>query len=198
MSMDGASWARSIAATVFRVCLATGLLIAFYATAPLEARPEGRTLFQLVVSLLVLGLVVTWQIVSVARSPYPRLRGVEVVATSVPLLIVIFASLYFVTGRADQGSFTEPLSRFDAVYFTVTVFATVGFGDIAARSDAARVAVTIQMISNMVLIGVIAKVLLGTVQQRRRALSSAATQQLGAETDAAQQNGGAGTTVVDR
>lgn len=196
--MDRASWRRSIATTVFRVCLATGLLIAFYATAPLEARPEGRTLLQMVLSLLVLGLVVTWQIVSVARSPYPRLRGVEVVATSVPMLIVIFSSVYFVTGRADPASFTETLSRFDAVYFTVTVFATVGFGDIAARSEVARVAVTVQMISNMVLIGVIAKVLLGTVQQRRRALTSAARQQLGAETGAAQQNGGAGSTVADR
>jgi hypothetical protein len=32
--------------------------------------------------------------------------------------------------RASAASFTEPLTRTDALYFSVTVFSTVGFGDI--------------------------------------------------------------------
>ena len=36
----------------------------------------------------------------------------------------------------------------DSLYFSVTVFATVGFGDISAVSDAARVVVTIRMITD--------------------------------------------------
>jgi hypothetical protein len=62
------------------------------------------------------------------------------------------------------------LTRFDAVYFTVTVLATVGFGDIAAVTQTARILVTIQMLADLVLIGFVAKVLLGAAQQRRQVL----------------------------
>jgi hypothetical protein len=76
--------------------------------------------------------------------------------------------------QAVGGSFSEGLSRIDAVYLTVTIFATVGFGDIVPTTEASRVVVTVQMVVNMALIGVVAKVLLGTVQQRRAALGAGA------------------------
>lgn len=65
------------------------------------------------------------------------------------------------------------MTRVDALYFTVTVFATVGFGDLAAVAEPARVVVTVQMLADLVLIGVIVKVLAGAAQQRRRALLTA-------------------------
>jgi voltage-gated potassium channel len=37
------------------------------------------------------------------------------------------------------------MTHTDALYFTVTVFATVGFGDITARTDTARLLVTVQI-----------------------------------------------------
>ena len=42
----------------------------------------------------------------------------------------------------SAGNFSEPLTRTDALYFTVTVFSTVGFGDITAKTEAARLVVT--------------------------------------------------------
>ena len=45
------------------------------------------------------------------------------------------------------ASFTEPLTRADALYFTVTVFSTVGFGDITAKSETARVVLIVQMLA---------------------------------------------------
>ena len=53
---------------------------------------------------------------------------------------------------------------------TVTVFATVGFGDIVATSQIAWMLVTAEVVADLVLIGLIAKVLLGAVQRRRRDL----------------------------
>jgi hypothetical protein len=47
--------------------------------------------------------------------------------------------------------FAGPLTRTDALYFTVTVFPTVGFGDITARSETARIVVTGQMIADLVI-----------------------------------------------
>ena len=52
----------------------------------------------------------------------------------VPLFLLLFASTYFLMERASAASFTQPLTRTDALYFTVTVFSTVGFGDISPKS----------------------------------------------------------------
>jgi hypothetical protein len=56
------------------------------------------------------------------------------------------------------------MSRVGALYFTVTVFATVGFGDIVPVTDAARIVVMVQMVGDLVLVGVGVRVLLGAVQ----------------------------------
>jgi hypothetical protein len=44
------------------------------------------------------------------------------------------------------------------------VFATVGFGDITAVSSAARAVTTIQMLGDLVVVGLVAKTLIGAVQ----------------------------------
>ena len=55
----------------------------------------------------------------------------------VPLFILMFATAYYVMGRAESEAFTEALSRTDALYFTVAVFATVGFGDMSPQAETA-------------------------------------------------------------
>jgi voltage-gated potassium channel len=161
---------RRLAGSLIRTGLVLAVLIGAYALAPLGSRPEGTVAAQLVLWLLASFVVVAWQVRAVSRSSYPGLRAIGAIAVSVPLFVLVFASAYFVSGRIDAGSFNEPLSRLDAVYFATTVFATVGFGDIVARTDAARILVTLQMLLDLVLIGVIAKVLFGAVQRRRQDL----------------------------
>jgi heme/copper-type cytochrome/quinol oxidase subunit 2 len=51
------------------------------------------------VTMLVIGLVVfiglvAFQVRSIIRSPFPGLRAVEALATSVPLFLLLFASTY--------------------------------------------------------------------------------------------------------
>ena len=84
-----------------------------------------------------------------------------------PLFLLLFASTYFVMERASPASFTQPLTRTDALYFTVTVFSTVGFGDITAKSETARVVLIIQMLADLALLGAGIRVLLGAVQRGR-------------------------------
>jgi subtilase family serine protease len=69
------------------------------------------------------------------------------------------------------------MDKVDALYFTVTVFSTVGFGDITAKTDLARTLVTIQMLFNLVVVGLIAKVILGAVNvgQKKRSAEHQAT-----------------------
>jgi hypothetical protein len=65
-------------------------------------------------------------------------------------------------------SFTQPLTRTDALYFSVTAFSTVGFGDITARSEAARVVLIVQMLGDLALLGAGARVLLEAVSRGRQ------------------------------
>ena len=156
--------------SVLRVALTSGALLAVYAAVPIGQRPTARVAVLLCLALLLLGVVLGWQIRAVSRSPYQTLRGVEAVAVSVPLLVLTFATTYLGADFADPAAFTESLNRVDAVYFAVTVFTTVGFGDIVPRSETARLLVTLQMVVDLVMVGLIAKVLVGAVRLRRNAL----------------------------
>jgi len=96
--------------------------------------------------------------------------AVEALATSIPLFLLLFAATYLVLSTASTGNFNEHLTHSRALYFTVTVFSTAGFGDLKAESDAARLVITAQMIADLVILGVALKVVVGAVkrgQQRR-------------------------------
>jgi uncharacterized protein with GYD domain len=66
--------------------------------------------------------------------------------------------------QANVDTFNEPLTRLDSAYFTVTVFATVGFGDIVAVTQAGRAVALVQMISDLAIIGIVARIVLRAVQ----------------------------------
>ena len=70
-------------------------------------------------------------------------------------------------GPEPLGSRVADLAD-DTLYFTVTVFATVGFGDISPASQAARLLVMLQMILNLLVLGVGIQVFLGAVQRSRQ------------------------------
>jgi hypothetical protein len=162
-----ASWPRLKAA--LRPVLICAALLVVYFGAPLGRR-NPSTAILLVLGLAVLVALVVWQVRAVAVSPYPRLRAIEVIATVVPFFLVLFASVYVVMSNADTAAFSEPLGRTDALYFTVTTFTTVGFGDIVARTESARIVVTLQMVGGLVIVGLVARVVLGAMQRGLRRL----------------------------
>jgi voltage-gated potassium channel len=154
-------------ASVVRILVVTGTLLAVYASAPLDQRPVGSIAARLALSLVALVAVLVWQIRSVRRSPYPTLRGVETVAVGVPVLVLTFAAAYYATAQVGANNFHQTLGRVDAAYFAVTVLTTVGFGDIAPHSETARLLVTSQMLVDLAFGGLVAKVLVGAVRRRR-------------------------------
>jgi hypothetical protein len=105
-----------------------------------------------------------YQVRLIVRSPYPRLTAITALAVSVPLFVLSFSTVYYLMERTASSSFTEAMTRLDALYFTVTVLSTVGFGDIAARSEVARAVTTVQMVGDLVLVGLVIRVLLNAVQ----------------------------------
>ena len=156
---------RLIVWAVLRGVVVTTALVVLYYLLPLDRPWETGTALRLLAGLLVFAGVTVWQVRAIASSRYPRLRAAEALGLIVPLYLLLFASTYFVMERASAANLTEPLTRTDALYFSVTVFTTVGFGDIAAKSETARVVLIVQMLADLALLGAGARVLLGAVRR---------------------------------
>ncbi|MEV6118530.1 ion channel [Streptomyces sp. NPDC052109] len=145
------------------VGLAAGLVTAYYLL-PLDWHGGGVTALILAGGLLAAGLFFWWEVRLIMRSASPRLKAVEALAATVALYLVLFASGYYLLEHAVPGSFSEHLRRTDALYFTLTTFTTVGFGDITAVSEPARVLVMCQMACSLLLVGLAARVLSAAVR----------------------------------
>ena len=161
---------RLIIGALLRGLVVTTVLVVLYYLLPLDRPLDTGTVVRLLIGLLVFAGLTAWQVKAIASSRYPGLRAAEALGLIIPLYLLLFASTYFLMERASAANFTQPLSRTDALYFSVTVFTTVGFGDIAAKSETARVLLIIQMLADLALLGAGARVLLGAVhrgQQRR-------------------------------
>ena len=150
-----------------RSALVAAVLVVLYYVLPLDRPWDSDTAVRLLIGLLVFAGVVVWGIRFIAGSRYPGVRAAEALAFILPFFLLLFASTYFVMERNSAASFTQPLTRTDALYFTVTVFSTVGFGDITAKSEAARVVLIVQMLADLVFLGAVLRVLLGAVQRGR-------------------------------
>ena len=151
--------------------------MAIYYLLPLDRSSTWAAVTMLAIGLVAFIGLVAVQIRSIVTSPFPGLRAVEALGTSLPLFLLLFASTYVVMDTISASSFSEPLARTDALYFTVTVFTTVGFGDITAKTEAARLVVTGQMITDLVVIGIGVRVIVAAVrrgQQQRPAGAGAA------------------------
>ncbi|MFB7650357.1 MULTISPECIES: potassium channel family protein [unclassified Streptomyces] len=155
---------RATAVALARAAAVTTGLFAAYYLLPLDERPSAATWAAFVCGLVAVVLVFLWEIRAILRSPHPRLRAAEALAATAVLFLVLFAAFYYLLERASPGTFSEALTKTDSLYFTLTTFATVGYGDIVARSQTGRLVVMIQMAGGLLLVGVAARVLVGAVQ----------------------------------
>jgi len=146
--------------------LSVSLILAYYLL-PLQPG-TGAALTWLVGGLTLVVVVIATQLRAILSAKYPWLRTITVLAVGTPLLIVAFAATYYLMAASDPASFSQPLDRTAALYFTVTVLATVGFGDIVPVTAIARVAVMVQMVLDVAFIGLAAKVLFGAADRGLR------------------------------
>jgi len=155
---------------VLRAAGQVAALVAIYYLLPLDHESTPAAVTILIIGLVGFIALVTYHVRSIMRSPFPQLRAIEALATNVPLFLLLFAATYVVLAAISASNFGEHLSHTDGLYFAVTVFSTVGFGDITAKTQTARLLVTGQMIADLIILGLAIKVIVGAVkrgQQRR-------------------------------
>jgi hypothetical protein len=149
------------------LAIAVGL-VALYYLLPLDSLSRMPLVVTFVGALLILTAVTAWQVRAVLVSPNPAIRAIEGVASSAPLFLLLFAATYYTMDRSSADSFNaRAFTRTDSLYFTTTVFSTVGFGDITPTSQIARIVVTLQMVLDLIVLGLGVRVFVGAVRMGR-------------------------------
>jgi len=164
---------RLIGLGLLRALATTVVLVALYYLLPLDRIKNVPVV--LAAGLAILAAVTAWQLRTVLKGRHPGVRAVEALATTLPLFLLLFAWAYFTMANSSPDNFsTHPLTRTDTLYFTVTVFSTVGFGDITAASHSAWLIVTAQMLLDLLALGLVVRAFAGAVQLARQQAAPAA------------------------
>ena len=146
---------RLLALALLRALLTAIILVALYYLLPVDEDLRFSSVLRMVMGLALFVAVLIWQIRKVVTSRYPGIRAIEALAVTVPLFLLLFAATYYLMSVHGSGTFSQDdLTRTDTLYFAVTIFSTVGFGDISATSQSARLVVTFQMLLDLVILGV--------------------------------------------
>jgi len=150
------------------LALAWIVLIIVYYVVPagvVPARHSGADAFlHLGAGIALFAAILAWQARRIVGAELPELRAIQALGVVIPLFLVLFASFYLSLSNSSPVTFTQQLDHTRAIYFTITVFSTVGFGDITPRTDLARIIVSAQMLLDLVIIGAVVRMLLNAAQ----------------------------------
>jgi voltage-gated potassium channel len=169
---------------LLRVTITITLLIGAYYYIPTRGDGGDSDLPWLLLELAVFAIIVAIQVPAIVQAKYPRLRAVESLAVTVPLFLLIFSRIYLSNSLVNVNAFTQPLDHTTALYFTVTVFATVGFGDIVAQTNGMKLLVTVQMLLNLAVLGLVIRLVASAAERGvARRDASAATSESSPDAD---------------
>jgi hypothetical protein len=144
-----------------RLAVVVALLVGAYYLVPVAGPATAGTAVRSAVTVVVLG-VAAWfvgrEVLRSARSASPADRlGRLLLALVVGVLV--FALADYVVARTGEGQFVGLETRTDALYFSLTTLGTVGFGDVHAAGQLARVIVSLQMIFDFAVLATAAQIL---------------------------------------
>jgi voltage-gated potassium channel len=148
------------------VVLSWVLLIGAFYVVPIGHESGLRTFVRLGADVAVVAAVFAWQIRRISVAALPELRAIEALGIVIALFLVLFSGIYLALSHQSPFTFTQRLDQTRALYFTISVFSTVGFGDITPRTDAARLVVSAQMLLDLAIIGAVVRLIFNAARSR--------------------------------
>lgn len=143
-----------------------GLIVAYYAL-PTDFSSDAPFVIGLVCTVLAV-IVLGWTIAAQVKR---QVRGGTDVRLQTLLILIEMAAVVFALGfywleRARPGEIAGLQTKTDSLYFTVTTMATVGYGDVHAAGQIARVLVLVQIAFNVVFVGSLVRILSRQAKKR--------------------------------
>ncbi len=148
-----------------RLILPVGVLLAYFLV-PVDAQnaPAGVLIGAVIA---VVGLAgVAWVVADEVQRAERRLRPVHLLL-ALELVVVIFALVYFVLATRSPVEFSGLHTRLDALYFSLTTVATVGYGDVSAAGQLARLIVSVQLVFNLAFVAALVGLFQGSLRDGR-------------------------------
>ena len=157
---DHAFTGTEMVRTIGLATLCVAVPLTMYYTLPISPHPREAVWLRLAIVVVVFGVVLVHEVKAIAQHGNRIHRAVIALAVLVPLFVVMFSALYLITSQSNPSAFGTAMTRTQALYFTVVVLSTVGFGDITPKTDPARLLTTVQIVCDLLLIGVVFRLIL--------------------------------------
>ena len=164
--LDRGARRRALVRTGVTIVAAIALLLAALYLLPFNHLSSGRSVLRLAAVVALVSAVFILQVRRISKAALPELRAVEALGIVIGVFLVGFSIIYLSMSRSNVGTFTQPLDPTRALYFTISVFSTVGFGDITPRTDPARLVVSAQMLLDLAIIGVAVRLIFNAARNR--------------------------------
>jgi hypothetical protein len=165
--LDPASRRRAILRCGLTIALCWVIIIGAFYVVPIGHESGLRAFVRLGADVALIGAVFAWQIRRISVAELPELRAIEALGIVVVLFLVAFSGIYLGMSHEAPLTFTKHnLNQTQALYFTISIFSTVGFGDITPTTDPARLVVAAQMLLDLAIIGAVVRLIFNAAKSR--------------------------------
>jgi voltage-gated potassium channel len=164
--LDPASRRRAILRCGLTIGVCWAIIIGAFYVVPIGHEFGLHAFVRLGADVALIGAVFVWQIRRISVAELPELRAIEALGIVVVLFLVAFSGIYLGMSHEFRPTFTQHLDQTSALYFTISIFSTVGFGDITPRTDPARLVVAAQMLLDLAIIGAVVRLIFNAAKSR--------------------------------
>lgn len=157
---------RAARAWLVRAGVAIAVVVAYFLL-PLDHLGPQRPVLSWVLFALLLTVVAVLLLRQIRHVflDRPDSRPGVVISLLIVLSVHVFSATYYALAK-QPGQFSGLHTRLDALYFTVVTLATVGYGDITPRGQAARLVTVLQITYSFVFLTAAATALTTRMRDR--------------------------------
>jgi len=146
---------RAIGRSVARTVLVLFGVTAIFLLVPVRALPLGDSF--LIAAVFLVGLagtaaLIVWQVMAYRDAKVSGRARLQGLLVALYVAVLFFALSYYLMAMSNPDQIAGLRTRMDALYFSLTIVSTVGFGDVHADGQAARAIVSLQLAFNLLFV----------------------------------------------